>query len=187
MSFVQAVREYKVTSRFQTCLTIVLGNEGGVSNQKADRGGLTAYGVTQRTYDMYRAKHGLIRRPVTEIEPSEVEAIYGEYWKDARCAYLPEPVDLLVFDTAINSGARRAIILLQRSLGVPDDGLFGRVTMDALHEEMVAGDIKQVCKAFLDAREDFFRAIVERDATQQAFFNGWMNRVDGLRERVGVT
>jgi lysozyme family protein len=175
-----------MTARFVTCLNIVLGNEGGISNHKADRGGLTNSGVTQRTYDMYRAKHGLIRRPVTEMTPPEVEAIYDEYWKDARCAYLPEPVDLLVFDTAINSGARRAMILLQRALGVPDDGLFGKVTMDALHEEMVAGDIKQICKAFLDAREDFFYDIVDRDATQQAFIGGWINRLDGLRERVGV-
>ena len=39
------------TARFQYCLTIVLGHEGGYVDHKNDRGGKTMKGVTQKVYD----------------------------------------------------------------------------------------------------------------------------------------
>ena len=83
-----------MTARFNTCLAIVLGNEGGFSDHKADRGGTTNFGVTQKTYDQWRRRQRLPLRPVTEITQQEVESIYHEYWVSAYCATTPEPLDL---------------------------------------------------------------------------------------------
>ena len=171
-------------SRFHDCLEVVLGNEGGLSDHKADRGGRTNYGVTQTTYSNFRRAQGRPSRPVDEITRDEVEAIYGEYWQDCKASYLPIPLDLMVFDCAINSGAKRAIRLLQRVLGVDEDGIAGRMTMDALHEEVVTVGVEGVCRAYLNARADWYDTIIERDPAQAVFAKGWMNRLDHLRSFV---
>ena len=173
-----------MTSRFQACLQIVLGNEGGYVDNKADRGGRTNFGVTQGTYNTYRIKRGKQYMPVSEIEQDEVEAIYHEYWKDGHCAVIPEPVDLCVFDTAINSGASRAIKLLQRSLGIGEDGLYGPATASAIREEVMIDGAKQLALLYLNERAEFFSRIVERDESQWVFLDGWMNRINHLKELI---
>jgi lysozyme family protein len=62
------------------------------------------YGVTQKTYDDFNKLTGRVQKPVSVITMEEVEAIYGQYWKDAHCSYMPEPLDVLMFDAAINHG-----------------------------------------------------------------------------------
>ena len=45
-------------SRFQECLKVVLQHEGGKVDNKSDRGGRTAYGITQRVYSDYLTLRG---------------------------------------------------------------------------------------------------------------------------------
>jgi lysozyme family protein len=161
---------------------MMLKSEGGYVNHKSDRGGATNYGVTQATYSRWLKAVGLPDRAVKEIQQHEVEAIYSSYWKDAHCSYLPDGLDLLVFDLAFNSCAGLAIRTLQYVLGVNVDGVCGRQTMDAVHQEMVTGGVDKLCEDYLAAREDFYHSLVERDPRQQAFIKGWLNRLDSLRE-----
>lgn len=170
-----------MTARFQTCLAVVLKNEGGYVNHKADRGGPTNFGVTTAVYDRFRAKRGLQVRSVKEINSAEVEDIYRAYWQDGHCAYMPEPLDCLIFDAAVNHGATRAIKLLQAVLGVAPDGICGQDTMAALHEEVRCTSIDLICRLYLDERGGFFDAIIQRDPSQAVFAKGWLNRVDHLR------
>jgi lysozyme family protein len=167
--------------RFEQCFPIVLASEGGYVNHKSDRGGATNFGVTQRTFTSHLKGRGRTDRDVSTIKQNEVSEIYHEYWKSAKCDLLPEPLDLLVFDCAINSGASMAIKLLQQVLGVDNDGQYGRITSDALREEIRVSGIAEVCASYLDERELFFSKIVERDPPQIAFFDGWINRLDKLK------
>lgn len=171
-------------NRFQTCLGIVLGHEGGYSDHPKDRGGATNYGVIQKVYSEYLASLGLPDKKVQDIKPSEVEAIYSQYWRDSKASYMPEPLDLLMFDTAVNSGPSRAIKLLQRTLGVTEDGSCGKETLGAVHEEVVATSIDHLCRSFLDEREYFVNEIVNRRPDQVVFLDGWVNRINHLREFV---
>ena len=171
-------------SRFTVCLGKVLGHEGGLSDYKADRGGRTNYGVTSATYNAYRTGLRLPRRPVDQITMEEVEAIYLTYWKESRCDVLPEPLDYLVFDCAINSGASRAIKLLQFVLGADVDGKVGQQTVKAIHEEVVCMGIDSLGKEYLDARREFYQSIVERDPSQSVFIAGWNNRIDKLAKDI---
>lgn len=41
--------------------------------------------------------------------------------------------------------------------------------------------VEEFCDAFLNVREDFFRAIVERNPSQRIFINGWLNRIKNIR------
>ena len=171
-------------SRFHDCLDIVLGHEGGYADVPGDKGGKTNYGITQLTYDAWQLRRGLPSRPVAGIHQTEVEAIYAEYWKDARCGVMPEPLDLVVFDCAINSGAKRAIKLLQYALGIPADGVYGRVTADAIHEEVVADGVDHLALLYLFERDGFYRRLVDADPSQEKFLQGWLNRTEHLREMI---
>lgn len=170
--------------RFTYCLGILFGNEGGTSNNPADHGGLTQMGVTQATYSAYRARMGLVTQSVTLGTIAEFSSIYQtEYWATAHCDVLPAPVDLCVFDTAVNSGPGRAVMLLQAALGVTADGEYGPATavaVQALNPTALAG---QYC----DQRELFVRQFVARDPSQAVFLNGWLNRVNKIRGLAGVT
>lgn len=168
-------------SRYDYCLRHVLGAEGGLSDHPLDGGGRTNFGVTQDTYDDYRMSHGRPVRPVDEIEREEVRQIYWTYWRDGKCSQLPEPLDLYVFDMAVNSGARRAIKTLQQCLGVTPDGIYGPQTDRALKEEVASGTIGHIADAYLNLREDYYEIIVERNPSQHVFLHGWLNRVDRLR------
>ena len=167
--------------RFEYCLGVALGFEGGVADNKADRGGLTNCGVTQRAYDSFRAGKSLQKRPVTLITDAEIKTLYVEgYWLPAKCNALPPPVDLALFDVAVNSGPKRAIKMLQKALALPDDGVFGPATAKALSSAAPV----QTAMCLLDAREDFYHAIVAADAGQLVFLKGWLNRTEKLRRIV---
>lgn len=166
---------------FYDALKLTLGFEGGRSNEKADRGGLTMYGVTQGTYDRWRRARGQPLRSVTQIEDLEVEMIYRrQYWEAAHCDELPSVLALCVFDAAVNHGPARAIRLLQQALHTPDDGVFGPQTSDALN----GADEQDVVASYLNLRQDFYDDIVEHDPTQAKFAHGWANRILALRLRL---
>lgn len=169
-------------TRFEYCLRFVLAREGGYSDHKADRGGATNKGITQKTYDAFRQEAGLLTRPVFSITDNEITAIYRlKYWNVAKCGLLHDPLDLYVFDSAVNHGPARAVKLLQRALGVPDDGLLGPKTIEALHEEIAAGQLPELCRNFLAIRQDFYDDIIDNDPSQQVFADGWANRLEHLR------
>lgn len=170
-------------SRFDDCLAVILGNEGGVSNNPIDTGGLTNKGVTQTVYDGYRAQHGLPLQPVTFVTVLEAAAIYMQsYWTPARCQSLAKPVDLCMFDMAINSGVYRASRLLQQCVGVVQDGVIGPKTLAA------AGSIDPLKLAadYCNARVAFVQGIVAANPAQRIFLNGWVNRINHIRHVCGI-
>lgn len=171
-------------TRFDTCYQIVKQLEGGYVNDPDDNGGATNYGVTQEVYSGWLEAGGEYERDVKFITEHEAKEIYSDYWRDCKASYCLPPLDLLVFDCAINSGARRAIKLLQRCLGVGEDGIFGPMTHGALHEEMAAMGIEHVCEMYLQERQWWYLEIVRRNASQRKWLNGWMNRLEHLRAYV---
>lgn len=171
---------------FERALHTVLVREGGYVNDKADRGGATNKGITQKVYDAWRRSHALPIRSVADIEDAEVAAIYlTQYWHPAHCEKLPEALAIVHFDAAVNHGVRRAIKLLQLALGASDDGVMGKETMKSLETALEMTNEDAVIDAYLDIRSDFYEEIVERDPTQVKFLAGWKNRIRALRSEVG--
>lgn len=167
---------------FDAALKLTLGFEGGYTNDPLDRGKATNFGVTQRAYDRWRARRGLQPMPVAKIAAGEVRDLYrDDYWVIAHCDEMPVRLALVVFDTAVNSGPTRAIILLQRALGVhPDVGIYGPQTRAAVADCDEADTVRK----YLDERAAFFDDIVEDDPTQARFIKGWHNRIAMLRDAV---
>lgn len=169
-------------TRFAECLAYVLRHEGGYSNHRTDRGGATNRGITQATYDEWRVGNGLSRNPVVGISQAEIEAIYhGRYWRPVRADDLPVPLDLVVFDAAVQHGAGRAAKWLQRVVGAVPDGRIGPQTLDALRATVAAGGLARVVQDVLDIREDFYAEIVANDPSQAVFSRGWSKRMADIR------
>lgn len=173
--------------RFQQCLKVILQNEGGYVNHKNDRGGSTNFGITQRVYDEFNKSRNQPERDVKFIHESEVETIYyTSYWLPASCDKLPEPLDLLVLDFAVNSGVGRAAKMLQACVGVTQDGKIGKNTIAAIANKVMQIGIDKVCFIYLEARKGFFNGIVERDSSQKVFLKGWMNRIAHMEKEVNL-
>lgn len=173
-------------ARFDDCLAFILSPniEGGYSNDPSDHGGATNGGVTQATYDGWRKAQGLPLQPVNFITRTEEAAIYQtEYWTPAHCGQLPQPVDLCVFDAAVNSGPHKSQQLLQEAIGATPDGNIGPNTLAAV----AAIPSLAVATQYCDQHEHFYRSIVATDPTQARFLAGWLNRVDTVRTACGIS
>jgi len=165
---------------YKKALAFTLRYEGGYANHPNDKGGETNRGITHTTYDTYRKVKGLPVQSVKLITDEEVNDIYYKmYWLTASCDKLPYPLNMVVFDAAVNHGPLKAIKLLQRILGLHQDGLVGPKTLAAV---ATIKDDYGACDDYMDEREAFFNAIVAANSSQSVFLKGWLNRVASLRK-----
>lgn len=161
-------------SNFQRSLDLVLAHEGGFVNHPKDPGGATNLGITIGTLSEHLGRPATVA-DVKGIPMETVEAIYeNNYWDRARCYDLPLGLDYAVFDFAVNSGVSRAVRMLQRVLGVKEDGVIGAKTMAALADEDVPALITHLC----DARMAFLRGLKH----WRTFGKGWTIRVEAVEE-----
>lgn len=149
---------------FDFAIAYVLENEGVDSDHPSDRGGRTRYGITSAT----AARHGF---DVDTLTLEQVKRIYRkDYWRfdgirDARVA-------AKLLDIVVNCGVRGGIRIIQRAVGVTDDGVWGMLTSSAVQRLPSEQAIERLSIALADHYID----IVKRDTTQLAFFRGWIRR-----------
>jgi lysozyme family protein len=167
---------------FAKALRFCLKWEGGYVNNPSDHGGPTNQGVTQKVYDDWRAHNGQPARDVKGITADEVRAIYQQdYWTPACCMRIQARLDIAQFDTAVNMGSRRAILILQEAVGTPADGEFGAGTERACAMCDLGVALHQYC----DIREGLYRHFAKAPG-QAKFLQGWLRRLNDLRHEVGL-
>lgn len=106
---------------FEDAFKKLIVHEGGYVNDPRDPGGETKYGISKRAYPAVDIKN---------LTLDGAKLIYKrDYWDRCRCDDLPEAVRFDVFDAAVNSGVKQAILWLQRALDVVADGVVGNVTL----------------------------------------------------------
>ncbi|WP_198468939.1 glycoside hydrolase family 108 protein [Acetomicrobium sp. S15 = DSM 107314] len=196
--------------RFEDVFRIVLNVEGGYSNNPDDRGGETNLGVTEGTLRSAQAK-GWVSKDITikTLKTEHARIIYKKgYWDPIRGDLLPEPLDLILFDCAINHGPGGAVKLLQEALnsilvGTPlvVDGALGPKTFAALVELLEIDKrltdenpnvephflLRYLCVDVLMNRTELFDWLVDRNESQQKFLRGWIHqRVVRLAEKAGL-
>lgn len=109
---------------FESCFTRLLGNEGGYSNNPADPGGETMWGIT-KAVALENGYTGEMSRMPVDVAKS----IYRKkYWDWLGIVNLPEAIQFDVFDGVVNSGPTQAVKWLQRAVGTKDDGVLGHIT-----------------------------------------------------------
>lgn len=157
---------------FQRSLQALLKSEGGNDDDPHDHGGRTSRGVIQREYDAWRREQGLPPRDVWTATDEEIATIYKEEYWDPNCNMLPVGVDYLYFDMAVNAGPNRATKLMQRALGLQEDGRVGPITRAAMRD----ANARQLIDRYSDVKRAFYIGL-----HQPRFTKGWLNRVRDVR------
>ena len=97
-------------SLFDAAFGYVLGIEGHPTNDPRDPGGLTRWGIAQN-------KHPEI--DVANLTLDGAKQFYqNAIWTPMKLDFLPTPLNVFVFDSAVNQGNAGATKVLQKALGV---------------------------------------------------------------------
>jgi len=137
---------------YQFCINEVLKSEGGYTNDPADSGGETNWGITQKETSI----------PVKTMTKDQAIAIYKKkYWDALDCDNLPAGVDYTVFDYGVNSGLARPRAALKK------------------FADKTGADL---INAINDERQSFLNNLAVRRPKDQKFLKGWTNRVARVRK-----
>lgn len=176
--------------------------EGGLSDDAADSGGLTKFGVdlammqdiasTQAGRDTLD-RMGIIlpvsRNTIKNLTETQAASIYRwQAWDTLKLDLIPLRPAVVLYDAAVNSGPRQSVKFAQRgynacvAYGQPldTDGIMGPATRTAMQQ----ADTDKILMAMLDQREKFFNDLVAAKPSQEVFLAGWLNRVTDLRRYV---
>jgi lysozyme family protein len=160
---------------FDRAFEHVVGIEGGYVNDPRDPGGKTKFGISDRQDGKIDGKVDIDRdgkgdAPVEELTLEQAKVIYHDlYWKPARCDDLPWPLSLFVFDAAVNQGVGTAIKLLQKTLGVAQDGVIGNNTLAAIRKAKQG----ELCALYLADRALRYTGTRNFDI----YGRGWLKRL----------
>lgn len=158
---------------FNDAFDALIGNEGGYSNNPADPGGETMWGITKRV-----AVANGYAGAMKDLPKATAEQIAKKsYWDVIGGDSLDPNVAFQVFDAAYNHGAKQAALWLQRSVGAVADGVIGSATLKAANSMLWY----QVVFRFLSQRTRFYTTL----GTWPTFGKGWTNRIGENLEIAG--
>jgi lysozyme family protein len=154
---------------FEQAVAFVLEAEGeGGAEDPRDPGGRTRWGISQRAHPDVA---------VARLSRDEAIRLYHErYWAPCRCAALPGPLRLPLFDGAVQHGVGQAVRLVQRALGVRADGVVGEETLRAA----AAAPWGDVLVRYLALRERLYAGLPHA----AVYGIGWARRLFACQRRV---
>lgn len=155
-----------MASAFAAALDIVLALEGGgaTTNDPADPGGLTRWGISQRAHPNV---------DVANLTREQAGEIYrAHYWTPVCASELPAPIAIALFEGAVNLGVRPAVRLMQRALRLEADGVVGPATLARARGSNSAVIVPLYYRYRV---EEYLRQATERPVKQR-FLGGWISR-----------
>lgn len=155
---------------FDQAFERLIGHEGGYVNHPQDPGGETMYGITRRV----AVSSGYNGKMIDLTLEQAKDIAKREYWIPSKADTFGGAIAFQLFDIAYNHGVSVSAKLLQRAVGVADDGIIGPATIAATKklDEMVV-----IC--LINAKRIRFYTSL---STWSAFGKGWANRVAGNLE-----
>jgi len=158
---------------FDKAFELLIGHEGGYTDNRADpgnwTGGKVGAGVLKGTkYGI--AANSYPKLDIRNLTLDQAKAIYKrDYWDRVKGDQLPARLAFHVFDMAVNSGVSRGVKILQETVGVNQDGLIGPKTLAAV----AAMDTPTAIMYYNANRINFYTSL----KTFSTFGRGWMNRI----------
>jgi lysozyme family protein len=148
-------------NNFELCIAPLLANEGGITNHPLDKGKLTKYGISQRSYP---------NLDIAALTIEQAKALYKrDFWDPYQLDKFAAVVAFEFFDCAVNCGTGTAARLFQRSLGVAEDGIIGPITLS----KALAANPDKLAKTMAAHRIKFYTSLSQFDT----FGKGWVNRM----------
>lgn len=179
--------------------------EGGYVNDPVDRGGETHRGVARKfnpdwegwvLVDRLKSENPQDFKSVinenVELSLLAKELFRARYWVPIRGdEILDQHIANKVFDTGVNQGVARSVRYLQVGLNrlnrnesdyadIEVDGKLGDQTLGAIVAflELEKGRPDYLLKLLNLMQAAHYLDVMSRDATQERFARGWLNRVD---------
>ncbi len=134
--------------QFNTCITFVLEREGGYVNDPKDPGGETKYGISKKAWPYLDIKN---------LKEENAKVLYYQSYWIAVADNLPWPLNLCVFDCAVNQGSKKARQFL-------------RETSDWTR--------------YLEIRKIHYLTLIQAKPELDRFRKGWLNRINELKKFV---
>lgn len=140
--------------------------DGAVTNDPADGGGRTQWGISEKTNPAAWADG--------KVTEAEARAIYeSKFLVGPGFDRIPDAgLRAQLVDYGVNSGPAIAIQKLQAIIGVAPDGALGAATLAALGTQ----DVRTVNNALVAARIRMIGRLVQKTPTQLKFLSGWLDR-----------
>lgn len=146
-------QDIKKINDFKTAMAFVLKWEGGAkyTNDPKDPGGETKFGISKRAHP---------EEDIKNLTPQRALEIYAnDYWHKVGCDDIPSPLNIVVFDTAVNCGVGRAKDWLRK-----------------------AKDVEE----FLSLRKEYYVRLASTTEWASKYLNGWLNRLNDLTKLVAL-
>lgn len=167
--------------------------EGGYANVTNDKGGETYAGITRKNFPSWVGWSVIDAKPhpikhnakFSELDTAVSDFYLGLYNQNNFNKITNQNVADILFDWFVNSGYLAVNTKEPETYGVdeilnkyfgknlPMDGKFDAATIAAINSVDPVKLYNQIKKE----RETFYRTRVAKDATQQKFLNGWLNRL----------
>jgi lysozyme family protein len=161
-------------NRFEAAFTWLIVDEGtSYTNDPADRGGPTRYGITQRSLGEWLGRPASAA-DVEALTLDAAKAFYLEqYWTPLRCDSIESPLKAVaLFDLSVLVGRRAGVVLAQMASCAKVDGELGPNTLRCIN---AATDTAFICAMASHAANRFVRLALA-DTTQTRFLPGWVKR-----------
>lgn len=144
--------------------------EGGWSDNPADPGGATNFGITLATLTIWLGRQATIA-DLKGMSVATRTAIYHTmFWRTVDGDGLPSGLDLVIFDMSVNGGPPRAAKMIQDIVSTTPDGDIGPKTIAAI---TAYGDTRGLISLYTASRQAFYRSLPQFPT----FGTGWLARV----------
>jgi len=175
-------------SKFNDCFQVVLEHEGGYTDDPTDPGGPTNWGVALNEDGPALTRllgHAPTVEDIKSLTQEQAGVIFKQnYWGRMRLDEVnSEKVCMVLFDMGVLCGVGGASRRAQTVVGLDIDGSIGANTLRAIN----ALDESAFCERFLELSEDYFRSRAANNPQLRVFLQGWLNRCESLKNKVGVS
>ena len=186
-------------TNFEKCQNFVLKWEGGLTDDAADSGGLTKYGVSWAYLkDIEKSRPSVLRdilgtgtvtrQTIKDLTKDQAWRLFKySFWDPFKLDEMPLAVALCAYDCNVNHGAGNAMRIIQRAANMlPSvmpklsvDGKFGPKTRAAMNHLACPSGIAAIAAK----RQSFYDSIVANRPSQRVFIRGWTRRCSDMKRQ----
>lgn len=151
-------------AQFEPAVENTLKFEGGLEINRADAGGTTNFGISQRAFP---------NLDIVSLTRAQAIEIYRKnYWH--YDAVRSQEVANKIFDMSVNLGIKHALEIVQHVLSIAMDGIIGPDTLSAIN----SANPLSLLIGLRQSLVTYYTQLAELNPSDARFLNGWLRRAN---------